>query len=159
MGWGAVSTGKKRGRIVSYKCKRFDIRELVSRPVFQHYGEATCWYFFDPRLLETIDTIATEFGVTYINTWIFNNMQPFDLRGLRHTILDLPRLRACEIDPLIGLHPYGMATDTHFKSAKVEDVRQHILKNPKLFPHIKGMNSKPGYLHIDTRNSDKLIRW
>ena len=142
-----------------YKSIRFDIRELVSRPVFQHYGEAVCWFFFDPRLLITLDHLAKEFGVTYVNTWMYPRMQQFDLRGLRHTIIDLPRIRASGIEPLVGLHPYGMAADMHFKDVTVAAVRKDIANNPYKYPHIKGMNGKSGYLHIDVRNSIKMIRW
>ena len=48
------------------KCKHFGIKELVSKIVFDRWGEKA-WMFFDTDILEDLDTIREHWGSAIIN--------------------------------------------------------------------------------------------
>lgn len=56
-----------------YKCKHFNIKELVSPEAYRLKGEA-CWRWFNPDHLRALDSLWDEFGGgVYINTWGLGN--------------------------------------------------------------------------------------
>ena len=137
-----------------YKPKYFDLRELVSSRVWTAMG-AGCLRIFDPRLLETLDLLRERWGVMYINNWMWGGHQ--ELRGLRHLRLDYAKLNAQNIYSHFSMHNYGRAIDATFKSVSAEGVRRHIVANQRDYPAIRGIEDGVSWLHIDTRNSDRLI--
>ena len=136
-----------------YKCKYFNIRELVSPAVYQAFGDKA-WILFDPNLLAVQDRLRERFGVCIINNWAAGGN--YSQRGLRHP-LDMRILQKQGIWKPFSLHNYGRALDSHFLNATVDEVRNHILNNRSLYPEIKGIELRVNWLHIDTRNSYALI--
>lgn len=128
--------------------KYFDIREFVSPAVYNRYNQVA-WWFIDPRLIITADSLREIFGPMIINDWMFGGS--FRYRGFRSALdLDAPPAPFSQ-------HRFGRAFDSHFKNATVQEVRKYILANPAKFPHIRGLELDVNWLHCDTRNSDKLI--
>ncbi len=92
---------------MSYRCKYFDIRELVSPKVFADRGELA-WQLLDPRLCVMLDKIHDKFGTTYCNTWHWGGR--FDQRVLRNPV-DIEQLKKEKIWLDYGQHESGRAAD------------------------------------------------
>jgi uncharacterized protein YcbK (DUF882 family) len=137
---------------VFYRCKHFDIRELVSPVVWQQMGERA-WTLFDPALLQTLDQIREKFGVMWVNTWHWGGQ--YSQRGLR-SAAERNKLISMGIWKPYSQHMLGRAIDCHFKDVTVKYAREYILAHPAEFPHIKGVEIA-NWLHIDTRNSEKVV--
>jgi hypothetical protein len=129
-----------------YKCRHFDIEELVPRAVILLLGRDSAWVVFDDRALRTLDGLRDKFGATYVNDWqIGGNM---DSRGYR-----------CPNDKDgadFSQHKLGNAFDCTFKTAKVETVRAYILAHPDEFPWITGIEKGVSWLHFDTGNRTRI---
>ena len=96
-----------------YKCQKFTIKELVSKQVYQKFGERA-WMFFDEQLLRDLDTLRLYHGLPIpINNWATGGS--FSQCGLR-----------CNKDPLVAsakgiyctAHSMGKATDLHSSNTK-----------------------------------------
>ena len=140
-----------------YKCKYFNIKELVSPQVFNKYGEFA-WKFFDETFLQDLDTIREFHGPITINNWS---------GGGKNTQCGL----RCNLDPLVkgkssiycSSHIMGKAADLHSSNIKklYQDV-EALFKQGKLkaIKRIESSNStKFGWCHVDsfqTANSDTL---
>ena len=126
-----------------YKCKHFEIHELVPQDVYEKYGEKA-WQFFDVSLLETLDQLREHFGSLTVNTWKWGGhlsqrgLRSFDYGGIGNR----------------SLHKLGKAIDCSSKVHSSEDMRQYILNNQEQFPHIRGLELDVSWLHFDTRNRD-----
>lgn len=141
-----------------YKCQKFSIKELVSKQVYQKFGESS-WMFFDEDILKDLDTIRLYHGSPIIiNNWASGGN--FSQCGLR-----------CNKDPLIvnakGIyctaHIMGKAFDLHSNNIKkLYDDIQYLFNQGKL-KAIKRMESskstKFGWCHVDSfqTNSSKLV--
>ena len=130
------------------KSKYFKIHELVPPKLYKKRGKKA-WYLIDPRLVETIDTIKELFpkGSMSINDYFW---------GGKRTQSGI-RLGSSKYYSNSSLHSYGMAIDAVFSKYDVEKVRQFIIDNPDKFPHIKGIETGISWLHIDVRNTDKVM--
>lgn len=130
------------------KSKYFKIHELVPEHIFIKYGESA-WRFIDSRLIESIDTIKERFpnGTITINNYKWKGNRKWS--GLRTP--DSPYYSETSI------HSLGGAIDAIFSAYNIETIRQDIRRNPKVYPHIKGIEDGVSWLHIDTRNEDKLV--
>jgi hypothetical protein len=130
--------------------KYFKIYELVSRGFHQLKGEFAWWYI-DPNLILTIDTLKEYFpnGSISINTWYWNGNRMWS--GLRE--------EGTKYYSKTSLHSFGKAVDCIFSAYSTEEVREFIVNNPDKFPHIKGIELGVSWLHIDTRNSKEVIKF
>lgn len=135
---------------MSYRPKHWIIQELVSPAVYQALGEKA-WKQLDPRLLMVLDRLVDRFGPAICNNW--HTGGKFDLRGLRHYVLDKAKCLREGIWVDFGQHEPGRAADLNFLKATVKQVREYILAHPDEFPEIRGVEIADGWLHIDVRNS------
>ncbi len=140
-----------------YKCKHFNIKELVSPQVYNKFGEAFCWKFFDKDILIDLDTIREYHGPITINNWSFggSNTQC----GFR-----------CNMDPIVkskksiycSAHIQGKAFDLHSKDIKklYSDIEKLFNEGKlKAIKRIESPNStKYAWCHVDSfqTNSNKL---
>ncbi|CAM0062698.1 hypothetical protein VPHF86_0267 [Vibrio phage F86] len=141
-----------------YKCKYFEIYELVTPQMYEAWGEK-CWQLFDERVLITLDALREEFGSCVVNDWKWGGS--FDDSGFRDVHF------YSSVDAYLksrSQHKYGRAIDAKFK-VPAHEVRKFILENPTLFPHVKFIETGPlkdgramSWVHIDVRNGD-LICW
>lgn len=128
--------------------KYFKIHELVPKKMYKKKGEK-CWNYIDVRLIESIDLLKEHFnlGTMTINNYYWGGARNFS--GIR--------TRENKYFSHYSMHTYGKAVDVIFSHYTAEEVRNHIINNQHKFKHIKGMELKVDWLHIDVRNEDKLI--
>ena len=127
--------------------KYFKVQELVPEHIYLARGEKA-WELIDDRVISTIDTLKERFpkGTMTINNWLWGGDREWS--GLRTS--DSPYYS------WTSQHSFGRAIDAVFSAYEVEEVRQDIIDNPEVYPYIKGLELEVSWLHIDTRNCDKL---
>lgn len=127
-----------------YKCKYFKIEELVSKNMYEKYGDR-CWELFDPRILESIDEIRQLFKQPItVNNWHIGGR--FQYRGFRES--------ECKEGSEFSQHRFGRAIDFDIKNILSSQARQGIIKYYKeWFPYIKYVEDDVNWNHIDCRNS------
>lgn len=130
------------------KSKYFSIQELVPKAIYAARGEKA-WELIDERLIKTLDFIKERFplGTITVNNWKWGGDREWS--GLR-----------TPVSPYYSetsQHAYGRAIDAVFSRYTAEQIRKDILKNPSLYPHIKGVELDVSWLHIDTRNVDAVL--
>lgn len=138
------------------KCTYFGIKELVSRQVYNKFGEQA-WMFFGPDEKEDLDTIREANGAAIIiNNWATGgNLSQCGLR--------------CNIDPLVisktgiycSAHTMGKGFDLHDSLGRnnrlyaiVVDLIQK--KKLKAMKRVENLTSTPSWVHVDSFDSDTL---
>ena len=131
-----------------YKCKHFLIEELVPPQVFKDRGQKA-WQLLDDRMLMTIDRLREKYGSMTINSWKWGGDREWS--GLRTS--DSPYYSK------YSQHSFGKAFDIIFKNVTAEKVRQDILANPDKFEfeYINSLELGVSWLHIDSRNSNRIF--
>ena len=132
-----------------YKCKHFDVRELVSPQVYNKYGADFCWKFFDEDFLRDLDTIREYHGSITINNWLYGGKNT--QCGFR-----------CNLDPMVkgkksiycSAHCMGKAADLHSSNIKKLYLDVDLLFKQGKLKAIKRIESsestKYGWCHVDT---------
>ena len=130
------------------KSKYFKIHELLPQHIYQEYKDKG-WKFIDARIIESIDTLKEHFnlGTMTINNYYWGGDRKWS--GLR-----TPK---SPYYSETSQHSFGRAVDIIFSEYTAEEARNYIINNPDKFPHIKGIELGVSWLHIDTRNEDKLV--
>ena len=131
-----------------YICEHFGIEELVPKEVFKKRGNKA-WELLDESALMTIDKLRDKFGSMTINNWKWGGDRNWS--GLRTS--DSPYYSA------FSQHSFGRAFDIIFKSVTTDEVRNYILDNPDEFPFISGIEMGTSWLHIDTRNTNRIKKF
>ena len=124
-----------------YRCKHFDIKELVPPHIFEQRGEKA-WELLDERALRTLDSLRDKFGPITVNNWAFGGDRKWS--GLRTP--ESPYYSET------SQHSYGRAFDCIFHKKEAEEVRQYLLKNRDEFPAITSIELDVSWLHFDCRN-------
>lgn len=137
------------------KSKYFKIQELVSRNVYDKYGENS-WQFIDTRLIKVIDLLREHFNKPItVNNWLWGgNLQQRGLRANKDEIV------ANKNDYYISQHCLGKAVDFNVKGMTAQEVYEEILKNKDKFyliSRIENIKDTPTWVHIDVANTDKFI--
>ena len=129
------------------RSKYFKIYELVPEHLFIKLGKKAL-RFIDSRLIESIDTIKERFpkGTMTINNYKWKGNRNWS--GLRTP--DSPYYSET------SMHSFGNAVDAVFSEYSVDEIRNDIINNPDIYPHIKGLEMETNWLHCDTRNEDKI---
>ena len=128
----------------------FSIEELVDKATYDKYGEAKCWQFLCPRLLETLIILREGIGKSMtINSWKNGGSQ--QQRGLRHNRSSMVKNKG---SIYLSAHMLGKAVDITVSGMEAEDARNWIVENQDLFPYkIRLEHKKNGvpisWLHID----------
>ena len=130
------------------KSKYFKIHELVPKKMYTRYGE-DAWRYVDIRLIESIDLLKEKFskGTMTINNYYWGGSRSWS--GIR-----TPESKYYNYG---SQHSFANAFDIVFSEYQVEEIRHYIMANRELFPHVNGLELGVSWLHIDIRNSDKLI--
>lgn len=128
-----------------YKPKHFSVKEFVPEYIYIARGEKSL-ELIDGRVLETCDALRGRYGPIVINDWSWGGSNQW--RGLR--------IDGCPIGTIYSQHRFGRAADCNFKNIDAESVRQDILKNPDLFPHINSLELATVHLHFDVRNCRRI---
>lgn len=136
------------------KSKYFKIQELVSKAVYEKYGEKS-WEFIDERLIKTLDLLREHFNKPItVNNWIFGGN--LHQRGLRANKDEIVKSKS---DYYISQHCLGKAVDLNVKGMTAQEVYEEILKNKSKFPlisRIENIKNTPTWVHIDVANTDEF---
>lgn len=135
---------------IIYKCKYFKIYELVPKAVYEARGEKA-WQLLDENILRTIDKLREKYGRITINDWKWGGKNQW--RGLRTA--------DSKYFSQYSQHTFGRAMDLIFNDITAEDVRQDILRdlNSELYKYITSFEEGTSWLHIDTRNCDRILTY
>lgn len=133
------------------KSKNFKLQELVSKAVFEKYGERA-WGFLNKDLIITLDTLREHFKrpIT-VNNWLWGGA--LEQRGLR---ANKDPLVANKKDYYVSQHCLGNAVDFNVKGLSSKEVVDEILENKEKFPLLKRIenpNHTPNWVHIDCMNT------
>ena len=128
----------------------FKIQELVPKKIYELLGEKA-WDLIDDNLIFTIDQLKLSYpkGSMTINNWVYGGGREWS--GLR--TIDSPYYSET------SQHTLGKAIDCVFSHYKVNDVRNDIISNTKLYPHLKGIELDVSWLHADCRDRDTLLQF
>ena len=139
------------------KCKYFNIKELVSNNVYSVWGEQA-WMFFDPDVLNDLDTIRQQWGRgIIINNWSSGgNLSQCGLRS--------------NIDPIVkekkslylSAHCMSKGFDLHDTKGSNKALFQlcyDLIEQKKLkkFKRLENISNTPTWVHIDCFQSDRII--
>lgn len=132
-----------------YKCKYFQLKELISPDVYNKFKDFA-WYFFDVNTLIDLDTIREKHGMPiYINNW-FNGG---NLRncGFRSNLYENSKLYCSP-------HLFGRAFDLHSNNNRklyADVVELHKAGKLKAIKRIESPKiTKYGWIHIDSLNTN-----
>ena len=123
-----------------YKCRYFDIQELVSPDCYSDRGDKA-WELLDVSMLMGIDQLRDEYGPMIVNDWSTGGRRKHS--GLRQA--DSPFFSP------YSQHSFGRAVDCFFLDTTVSKVRKDILENNGRFG-ICGIELNVNWLHVDWRN-------
>lgn len=133
-----------------YKPTHFAIHELVPPAVFKERVEKA-WELLDDRLLITLDRLRERYGPMTINNYYWGGNREWS--GLRTP--DSP------YGSQYSQHRFGRAADSLFKNVSADEVRRDILAFPGSwhFHMIGSVELGVSWLHIDTRNCDRIMTY
>lgn len=149
-----------RFEVIEQLKEYFDIKELVSKQVYEKYNNKS-WSFFSLELLETLLVLRRDIlqCPIIINNW--TSKGSLQQRGLR-----------CNMDPMVkdknqiylSSHCLGQGIDFHTNKYSAKQVRQIIRENQDLLPYnirLEDDKSAPTWVHIDVCNitEDKIIEF
>lgn len=141
-----------------YKCKYFNIKELVSKIVYDKYGEFA-WSFFDYDILKDLDLIRDIWGSgIIINNWA--NGGSLSQCGLRSNQDQLVKSKS---GLYCSAHCFCKAFDLHAGNGKNKELYNlvcDLIKNKALdkFRRVENFKSTPTWVHVDAfqTSDDKL---
>ena len=143
-----------------YKCKHFDIKELVSKAVYYKFGEFA-WCFFDEDILKDLDIIRESWGSPLtINNW--HSGGQYNESGLRSNVDSIVKNK---IAPYLSGHVLAKAFDIKPQNKKSKEFHTFLwnfLKTGKLkaFKRLENGQLTPDWIHIDalrTQNGNPEI--
>ncbi len=137
-----------------YICIHFNIKELVSKTVYNFYkpkyGEMFIWKFFDEQVLKDLDYIREKWGrEIIINNWSRGgNLFQCGLRCNTDPIVK------AKTTPYLGGHNLAKGFDLH--DSKGENIKLHQFicnlikkKELKAFKRVENLKSTNGWVHVD----------
>lgn len=154
----------KRIDTISKLKKYFDIRELVSKDVYNALGQ-NAWKLIDTRLLETLLALREKILCVpmVINNWKAGGN--FSQRGFRENTSDIVKQKTNAGRIYLSAHCFGCAVDFHSTKMTPDEIRHKIAESAKLLPHpVRLENGKdaPTWVHIDVAVNDETtakINW
>ena len=141
----------KQSELIKAIGQYFDVRELVSKAVWDKHGTGA-WRFFDPRLLETLLVLRRDIlRVPLVcNNW--KSGGTLQQRGLRENTCATVKAKTSANALYLSAHTLGMAADLSSGRMTADEMRRAIEQNKDKLPHnvrIEDGASAPTWLHID----------
>ena len=126
----------------------FKVHEFVPKELYAKYGDGS-WRFVDARLIATMDVIKKRFskGTIEINNYMFGGSREWS--GIRN-----PKSSWFSE---YSMHTFGNALDFIASDYTAEEIRNDIIENPNIYPHVKGLELGKSWVHLDVRNSQTLV--
>ena len=132
----------------------FDLREVVSKQVYERYGTA-CWSFFDPRLLAVVVWLRKNMGIPLVcNNWASGGK--FDERGFRSNLDPLVESKTKKGSLYCSSHSRGQGIDLSSGRATAPTIRWWICMHRAELPYpirLESDKSAPTWVHIDVCNT------
>ena len=131
--------------------KFFDIRELVSKAVYDKY-QTNAWRFFDPRLLETLLILRKDILCVPLvcNNW--RSGGKLQQRGLRENTCEMVSKKTKAGAMYLSAHTLGKAVDLSSAKMDADRMRKLIKEHSDKLPYpvrVEDGKSAPTWLHID----------
>lgn len=129
----------------SYRPKNFILQELVSKAIYEKYGERA-WQFLDVRMLKNLQWLRENIGSMTVNNWYWGGNRQYS------------GFDACEYrKDGTSQHNHGRACDSISKYMTAQQVRDFVKENGHKapYPNIWVENSVD-WFHMDVRASDKV---
>lgn len=122
----------------------FDIREFVSRELFDLYPEQILWQTMDPALLYAALQIRKDWDSPInCNTWLWGGNRTAS--GFRE--------KGCNVGAFLSAHRIGRAFDLVPSNGELN--RFHAMIESKGFKYglteMENKNATPGWCHVSTR--------
>lgn len=142
------------------KCKYFGIKELVSKAVYNKYGEKALM-FFDEDVLLDLDTIRLNFGSEIIiNNWASGGN--LSQCGLRENTSQIVKDNTSKNNIYCSAHCMGKGFDLHAKNGKNELLYNVVLtliqlKKLRKFRRLENFKNTGTWVHVDCFQSDYTI--
>lgn len=139
-----------------YKCRYFNIKELVSPLVYNQWGEKA-WMFFPEADLQDLDTIRESYGSPIIiNNWSTGGS--LKQCGLRSNLDQIVKDKTNNNQLYLSAHTMGRGFDLHCKLSRNLKLYDHVLRlikqnKLKSFQRIEDWNktcSSGGWVHTDS---------
>ena len=139
--------------IINRLKKYFDIRELVSKDVYNYLGQ-DAWALFDIRLLHTLLVLREEIlGVPIVvNNWKAGGS--LSQRGFRENTCEIVRQKTANGSIYISAHCEGMGIDFSSPSKDADEIRRIIASRQAKLPYnirCEYGSKATTWVHIDVR--------
>jgi len=134
--------------IVNAVKKYFKVQELVSKAVYDKWGEKS-WNFLDEKLLETLLVLRRDILKVPLvcNDWVYGGKN--SQRGLRENICSIVKEKTDKGVLYLSQHNFGKAVDLVSSKMSAEDMRKTIKANAKKLPYNVRVEDGVSWLHID----------
>lgn len=147
--------------MAQYKCKYFQLKELVNPALLKTLPESTLWSLFDDRLLRMADKIREKYGPCTINTPSLHECglrDPNSATGAKYSMHKIARA----LDMHIVSIEKQWAGNKAGKQAAYNRVREQLLADPDFDELNFEQNSKEypqgiTWLHVECSNRDKRV--
>lgn len=137
--------------------KYFDVRELVSKDIYNKFGQ-NAWQVFDEKLLATLLVLRTEILCVPLvcNNWKAGGS--FTQRGFRENVCGLVAYKTKAGQLYVSAHSIGKGVDLTSPKMDAETMRQTIEKEKSKLPYPVRIERGVSWLHIDTMtlNTEKI---
>ena len=137
--------------------KYFDLREVVSKQVFDRYGQQA-WQFFDPRLLAVVVWLRKGMNIPLVcNNWA--NGGKWQQRGFRSNMDGVVYDKTQAGKLYCTAHGRGQGIDLSSGKASAQQIRQWVRDNADTCPfpiRLEDDISAPTWVHIDVCNLTAL---
>lgn len=128
----------------------FDLREVVSKQVYERYGQQA-WSFFDLRLLAVVVWLRQNLGIPLVcNNWAKGGQ--LDERGFRANLDPTVASKTKAGKLYCTAHSRGQAIDLSSGKMTAEEMRRWIRQHREDLPFPIRMEKDVNWLHIDVAN-------
>lgn len=136
--------------VISEVKQYFKIQELVSRDVYNKYGEEKCWSLFRKETLECLLIIRRDILKVGLvcNDWVYGGKN--HARGWRENTCQRCRAKTASNVIYASAHVLGCGFDLVSAKMSAAEMRRKIVENAYLLPCQIRMELNVSWLHFDT---------
>lgn len=139
--------------------KYFDVRELISKAVWERMGESA-WLLFDPRLLEVLLVLRRDVLCVPLvcNNWAKGGTM--QQRGLRENVCPMVAEKTKAGKMYLSEHTMGRAVDLSAIGKTADEMRELIKQHASRLPYnirVEDGESAPTWLHVDVRDTGQKV--
>lgn len=136
-----------------FKSQYFKAYELVSKTVYDKYGEGSI-KFINPKIVEFLHRLRVNLGKPIIvNTW--KSGGGLSQRCLRENTCAIVKKKTSANSLYLSAHCFGNAVDLHVNGMNIQDVYNHVKNNYDLYSDLItrmediSATGGNGFIHVD----------